>query len=96
MKKGKHMQKDLAWFVNERQKKMVELEASRKRSRKLNKEIKDLNRIIADNLKHMVLTGETVKPDDEENGWVYQSAEELNDQLKVLGLADSTLKVATK
>ena len=70
------VEKDLSYFIQLRTKKQLELENARKRARSLNKEIKHLNVVIADNLKDMVLTGSKEQIDDQNYGWVYKAEAE--------------------
>jgi hypothetical protein len=76
------MEKDLSWFVTQRSKKQQELQDARKKARLLNKEIRNLNKTIADNLKDIILVGTKNPIDDENYGWVVQATEELNDGQK--------------
>jgi len=66
-------QKDLAWFVAQRAKKLEELKVAREKAKAINKEIRELTKQIAANLNDMVLTGSHNQIDDNNFGWNYNS-----------------------
>lgn len=66
-------QKDLAWFVAQRAKKLEELKVARDKAKAINKEIRELTKQIATNLNDMVMTGSNNPIDDNNFGWNLQT-----------------------
>lgn len=71
------MEKDIVSHYIELQKKEQLLEHYRKEARKLNKEIKSLRKLVADNGKDALFNGKANLIDDQNYGWVYQDAEDM-------------------
>jgi hypothetical protein len=65
-------QKDISWFVAQRERKVEELRVAREKAKSINKEIRELNKQITANLKDMLLNNTKVPIDDNNFGWIYQ------------------------
>jgi len=66
------VQKDISWFVAQRERKVEELRVARDKAKAINKEIRELNKQIAANLKDMLLNNTKVPIDDNNFGWIYE------------------------